>query len=88
MSPGRTIKVWSNVNKAFDSGVGDFHGASLSIYNYLNANCPGGWVVLVAGSGKLDNPKHFCAAYERYSQTSFNATYEAGHNVKIFSPKC
>jgi hypothetical protein len=88
MSLHRWIGVYSEVNNAFDKSIGDFEKATSSIYSYLQRACPGEWAVLVASSGKLDNPQHFCAAYDRYSETSFSAIYDNSHDIQIFSPKC
>ncbi len=88
MPLNRWIGVYSEVNKAFDESIGDFKKATSSIYSYLKRVCPGEWAVLVASSEKLDNPQHFCAAYDKYSATSFYSIYDNSHNIQIFSPKC
>jgi len=82
------VSVYSEVNRAFDQSIGDFKKATSLTYSYLKQSCPGEWVVLVSGNGILNDKQHFCAAYERYSQTSFNATYDYSHNIQLFSPKC
>jgi hypothetical protein len=94
MTKNREFNFKITVNQAFEESNGDFTDAALRVYNEANSICPGEWIILVAGHGRLAKD-HFCGAYRKFDGTSFNATYrrsggddKPSHAIQIFAPKC